>query len=88
MRTSVLVSLALAASLVSSGAFAATIVNHDKTARWIEITEAGKTRKVEVEPNKTLTGLCKNGCSVSLGSQKVNLKDTGSAAIRDNSLVM
>ncbi len=88
MRTSVLVSIALAASLVSPAAFAASIVNHDKTAHWVQVTEAGKTKRVEVQPNKTLTGLCKNGCSVSLGTQKVNLKSAGSATIRDDKFVM
>ena len=88
MRTLVLVAATLAASLTASSAYAATIANNDKIVHKIEITEAGKTRTLEVKGNKTVSNVCDKGCTLMFGKQKANLKGTEHVKIKANMLTM
>lgn len=88
MRTLVLVAATLAASLPASSAFAATIANHDKVARKVEIMESGKSHTLDVKANKTVRDVCDKGCTLMLGTQKAVLKGSEHVKIKDNTLKM
>lgn len=65
MKTTGLRALMLLAAIggTSSSAFAATVLNSDKTVQTLVVTEGASKQQVTLQPGETVT-ICPNGCFV------------------------
>ena len=88
MRTSVLVAIALAATLGATTAYAGTVMNKDKKHYTVSLVEGAKTMKVAFKSHQT-KHLCTKPCELKLGGSSVKFaKKTDTATIEGGKLVM
>ena len=90
MRTAVLVAMLAAATMGTTGAYAATVINKDKVPHKISLTEGTKVLHVSFKADQTKKNLCtKAACELMLGTSKVKLaKKTDVAWIQNGKLMM
>ncbi len=72
MNTKLILSTALAVVLFAGTASAVTITNRDAAAYKLTVLEGETSKDVTIQPNQTITELCKDSCGIRINDDEGN----------------